>query len=183
MEHRYINAILNESDDDVRVVVTKVVEGYRAEMRSFDKVGSSFPMFDPAVGERALVGVGPTLSDAWTALDLVCGYQPEEQWAFWHYDLFPFTLGGLILSKHESSEGYYKIKGYDRYFRPFAIVPGEAGRSLKSNLDTIRSEYRAAEKALSEQFCDRWAQELKRKGVKDHPSPAIRRHLDSTVRS
>lgn len=99
----------------------------------------------------------------------------REQWAFWTYDQFPFTLGGKVIPAsrfgREPPEGFVAVQGYDRCFKPFAIIDGPAGAALKSNLDTIREDHRKAFASLGAEFLNRWRAELKRKGAV-HPSEA-----------
>lgn len=143
-------------------------DGYHAELRGTGD-GKNWPLFGPD-GEASLVGIGETVEAAMADLDNRCAPLPER-YAFWTYDQFPYMLGGKIKGVADP-DGYVRTHTYGAYkFKPFAIVLGQAGASLLSNIQTIRDEYHDASRKLGREFLNRWRAELARKGV-THPNEA-----------
>lgn len=62
-----------------------------------------------------------------------------ELYAFWKYDLYPYILGGEIVSQGKD-DGFY-IKGYGNYqMIPNKIVSLKKGREFHKKLETLTRE-------------------------------------------
>ena len=72
-------------------------------------------------------------------------------YAFWPYDLFPYTLGGEV---EKITATAVTIKGYSAFKRTsrFVIVPHETGAPLRDHLDALRTEYLDAVAKLNASF-------------------------------
>lgn len=164
-----LNNLIRElavNGDGSHLVTDLRPNGYHITLRG-GSPEQGWPLFD-ASGEGCLIGVGETVEAAMADLDNRCAPLPER-YAFWTYDQFPYMLGGKVKGVADP-DGYVRTHNYGAYkFKPFAIVQGQAGASLLSNIDTIREEYRAASTKLGREFLNRWRAELARKGV-THPS-------------
>lgn len=70
---RHIEAIINESTDDVRLTVALRDGRLVAELRSYTPDSpQGFPMFDARDGDLALLGTGRNLREALDDLDRFC---------------------------------------------------------------------------------------------------------------
>lgn len=79
-------------------------------------------------------------------------------YAFWRYDLFPYILGGEVVSMTDA--GLVKIKEYGgSAFRPVLILPYDAGIEIHEKLRLLDDRYRKALRELNAGFL-REAQEL-----------------------
>lgn len=76
----------------------------------------------------------------------------REQYAFWEYDQYPFVLSGVVVGKRDRN-GRVTVKGYDGFrFLPIKLVAGERGKAASVQLETLRSQHRAAKAALDKAF-------------------------------
>lgn len=64
--------------------------------------------------------------------------------AFWHYDSFPFVLGGTVMRM--AGDGSVEIKEYGTggWFKPFKILPFEEGKALQAKLKALEAEFNDA---------------------------------------
>jgi hypothetical protein len=81
----------------------------------------------------------------------------QQTYAFWKYDLFPFVLGGEVTKMHE--DGLVETVGFGpgARFRPFLLLPLNAGQRLREKLDSLESEERKARK----EHDDAWAKAVR----------------------
>jgi hypothetical protein len=78
--------------------------------------------------------------------------EKEPLVGFWIYDLFPYTLAGVIDENRkllDRSPSARYIISYDRYFNVFATIRGEKGLALKAKLEEMRNDHRAATRDLN----------------------------------
>lgn len=128
----------------------------------------NFPTHHPLATDLPLIAEGTTREEALAKLEELCNPLPER-WAFWTYDLFPYTLGGRIVGVADP-EGYVKVDNYGAHkFKPFAVIAGPKGRQLKDTLETLRGEQHASFKALGKSFQLQLRKELQASGV-THPN-------------
>jgi hypothetical protein len=79
---------------------------------------------------------------------------PQQLYAFWKYDHYPYYLGGEILQVLDS--GRVRVRGYDGMtFAPIKIIPAETGRKIKVELGELARAYTAASKMLEDEWRDR----------------------------
>lgn len=76
----------------------------------------------------------------------------KKQMAFWKYDIFPYCLCGEVIDMNDKGAVETKNFGSGHWFKPFLILPFEAGKKIKSKLDKIEGEYDEAKKMLHETY-------------------------------
>ena len=76
----------------------------------------------------------------------------KKQMAFWTHDRFPVCLCGEVVDMDDHGKVETKNYGAGFWFKPFLILPFEAGKKLKSKLDKIEGEYDEAKKMLRETY-------------------------------
>ena len=75
--------------------------------------------------------------------------------AFWRYDLFPYVLGGAVMAM--DAAGRIQAESYaGSAFHPIKIMPRDAGFALQNKIETLRQEYRVAER----EFRDEWVEKI-----------------------
>lgn len=66
----------------------------------------------------------------------------QELYAFWKYDLFPYTLGGKVVKF--AAGGLVQVEGYgNMLFRPIGIVQYDEGVEIMSKIKKIKEEHKA----------------------------------------
>ena len=78
-----------------------------------------------------------------------------KKYAFWKYDLYPFTLWGEIdESKIHSSNptDFVYIPSYASFFRHFLILEGEHAQRLITELKLLKSNYEFEQDNLKKKF-------------------------------
>ena len=76
----------------------------------------------------------------------------KKQYAFWQYDLYPYTLGGEILKFSKNSLCVH-VKGYEGWsFQPFLIVDGAKGALLLKEIEALREWYSEERAKLKDIF-------------------------------
>jgi hypothetical protein len=92
-------------------------------------------------------------------------------YAFWHYDTFPYFLGGKIMGIHDGHStmhtisgpwhnfhkdwvGLVEIEGYGSgfYFKPLYICSAKEGKQLKAELSSLKDQLRAEEDEIKEYY-------------------------------
>lgn len=75
----------------------------------------------------------------------------QELYAFWEYDLYPYTLSGTV--EQITSAGLVKTKEFgNSLFRPIAILPLETGLQIAKKMKELDSSYRKAKSDIEEEF-------------------------------
>lgn len=71
-----------------------------------------------------------------------------QLYAFWRYDRFPYVLGGEIVRWRE--DGAVETKGFGpgQWFHPIKILPVEAGKKLRAELEALEEKQRKEMKAV-----------------------------------
>jgi hypothetical protein len=77
-------------------------------------------------------------------------FKPEELFAFWNYDQYPYVLGGTITEIDDSGLVQTKEYGQGTRFKPVKILPVTSGRALSVKLKHLGEEYKTAQKQLHE---------------------------------
>jgi hypothetical protein len=70
--------------------------------------------------------------------------------AFWKYDQFPFVLGGEATIMNDDGTVY--VPAYQGTVRPVKMLPVDAGKKVKDDLDKLTSEYSLAMSDLTKEF-------------------------------
>jgi hypothetical protein len=96
----------------------------------------------------------------------------EPLYGFWTYDLFPYTLSGIIdetkpLVDHHPSARY--VPSYGRNFNMLATIRGERGAKLKQNLEALRENHKREQDALHARMMDNLCNMMRTAGV-SHPA-------------
>jgi hypothetical protein len=65
-------------------------------------------------------------------------------YAFWRYDVYPFILGGTITNMDKNGFIETEEYGVGRYFKPMAILPGNAGKELHHKIKVMTDERNTA---------------------------------------
>ena len=73
-------------------------------------------------------------------------------YAFWRYDKYPYVVGGTITVMRENGWVECKEYGPGHCFKPLIVLPVEAGRALRKQLDSLDEGYREAQKKLHDEW-------------------------------
>jgi len=95
-----------------------------------------------------------------------------DKFAFWTYDIYPYTLGGKIDPSRTKPNGAVYVPSFQAYFHAFAVVSGVAGAKLKADLDALSDEKSSADKETAKLFRARLNARLARDGIA-HPNKHV----------
>ncbi len=73
--------------------------------------------------------------------------------AFWRYDLFPYTLGGEFTKMRD--DGFVYVPNYRGWFRPIKILPLEAGQHLLNELNKLKCLCKGEHTNVDDEYKDK----------------------------
>lgn len=79
----------------------------------------------------------------------------EPLYGFWTYDIFPFTLSGVIDETQPLQDKYPAaryVTSYGKYFNMLATIRGAKGEKLRDGLKALELEYERDKKALEKRY-------------------------------
>lgn len=75
--------------------------------------------------------------------------------AFWRYDLFPHVVGGEVTQMRDDGRVETREYGQGSWFRPFLLLPLQAGKAKLAELKALSAEREEALREFDRAFVER----------------------------